>query len=250
VGYTFFGEDGVRRALRYVERAFGPLPSGQQLAGFDELTPEARVKALDQLAPAFVSHAARSRSERAFATALSAYLCRAGFPQQASLLAPFVDGLPEGMVWLGSMQGATAFTDMLAEGEGLGWRIARDLFEPPDVFAPPSCDIALLELQTLGRGRAGARMIRALAQARLDVELMPCVSTYVRTVQAEIPDQPALPIAPPTSPPENKSEADFGQISEEMLYDAEKALSVLSRLLRNVRSGPSSGRTGERKRRK
>jgi hypothetical protein len=247
---AFLSKDGTGNLLHQIRKSFGPLPNDLVLDNFNQLTAEARVKALDELAPVFLSHSDRTRSEKAFATALVAYLCRAGLPQQVSLLAPFTEALPQSMVWLGVMQAANAFTDTLAQGEGLGWRIARDLFEPPDIFAPPSADISFLELTALSRGRAGARMISALGKTRLDVELMPNVSSYVRTPHLDIADQPSLPLASPTSAAEPRTDTVPRQISDEMLSEAETALEVLSRLLRTARFRSPGDRPTVRRRRK
>jgi hypothetical protein len=245
------GNGNVDALLKEIEVTFGPLPNELSLDGFRELTAEARVRVFDRVAPTLISHPTTSRVEKAFAIALTTYLCRAGMQQQVTLLAPFSATLPESMVWLGVMQGAVPFTETLAEGDGLGWRVARDLFQPGDIFAPPVCDIALSELQVLSRRRTGPRMIKALSKARLDVELLPGISTFVRTLQPEAPEQSALPLetkASTSSHPETASSP--GLIPEDLFMDAEKALSALSRFLRTTRTQPAGGPVSDRKRRR
>jgi hypothetical protein len=241
----------IQTLLQEIGTVFRPLPNRMLLEEFKELTAEARVKMFDSVAPTLVSHPGRSQVEKAFAIALIAYLCRAGMPQQATLLASFSSALPESMVWLGAMQAAAPITDTLAEGGGLGWRVARDLFEPGDIFMPPTCDIALSELQVLSRGKAGVRMIKALAKARLDVELLPGISTFVRTLQPEPPEQPGLPLEDET-PGDIRPDHDtsLNMISDALLDDVDKALSVLARFVRTARKRSPAGRTNERKKRR
>jgi hypothetical protein len=248
---TMLSDSRIPALLREIGTAFGPLPNELALEGFIEQTAEARVRLLDDLGPVLISHSTRSRAEKAFAIALIAYLCRPGLQQQATLLASFGNEIPESLLWLGALQGAVPFTDTLAEGDGLGWRVARDLFEPGDLFAPPTCDIALSELQIVGRGKAGARMIKALAKARIDVELFPGISIFVRATQAELSDQQSLALEPKASAYDSRNtDYDPHLISDEFLFDAENALSVLSRFLRHARARSMEGRPSDRKRRR
>ena len=241
---------GVPALLRGISAAFSPLPK-LSLEGFTELTAEERVKLFDSLAPILISHPTRSQVEKAFTIALMGYLCRAGMAQQATLLAPFSTTVPESLLWLGVMQAAVPFTDTLAEGDGLGWRVARELFQPGDIFSPPTSDIALSELQILARGRASTRMIKALAKARLDVELLPGVSTFVRILQPDTPEQPALPLQTKTPGAENLYDGRTDHpISEELLLELEKTVSNLSRFIRGARASASGGGAGDRKRRR
>jgi hypothetical protein len=175
--------------MAQIENAFGPWSTESLAKRFIGRTAEERVALLDEFAPLLSANPARSRIEKAFAVALIAFLCRPGFSQQAMLLAPYSAALPECMLWLGAMQAAAPFTETLAGGDGLGWRLARDLFEPDDLFSVPKCDIALSELQVLVRGKSSLKTIKSLIRSRLDVELLPGVSVFVRSLQTGISDQ-------------------------------------------------------------
>jgi hypothetical protein len=232
-------------------RTFDPLPPGVTLEQFLNGTAEERVSLFDRLAPVLLSNVVRSRIEKAFALALLAYLCRPGFEQQATLLAQYHSVIPESILWLGAMQGAAHFSDTLAAGDGLGWRVARDLFEPSDIFSAPTCDIALPELRVLARGRNATKMIKGLARTRLDVELLPRVSTFVRTTQEELPEQTALRLESPGQEIGSRSiQQDRTYVASELVQDAERALKSLSLFLRNARGHTRDERPANRKRRR
>jgi hypothetical protein len=242
---------GEPESLRRVGEAFGPFPTELSLEHFSAQTAETRVKLFDRLAPILIAHPVRTRIEKAFALAVISYFCRPGLPQQISLLTAFNDVSPESLLWLGAMQGAIPFPDTLAEGDGLGWRVARDLFDPADVFSAPVCDISLSELQVLIRGRSTTRMVKSLATTRLDVELMPGVSTFVRAFQPELSEQSSLPLELQTSLAADEGvQSERNSLSDELIADAEKVLAELSRFLNKARARLPDARPINRKRRR
>jgi hypothetical protein len=218
---------------------------------FSALTPEERVRFLDEFAPRLLTQPARTHIEKALAVALIAYLCRPGFAQQATLLAPYSTGLPDCMLWLGALQAAAPFTETLASSDGLGWRLARDLFEADDVFSAPRCDIALPELLVLLRGKSSAKSIKSLNRTRLEVELIPGVSAFVRSLQADVSDQVELPLAPQSNEAVlPQSQDKLNSISDELLSDAKKAMAALSRFIHNARIDPGDEPGARSKRRR
>jgi hypothetical protein len=244
---SLLDDGGVPDVLYRVVNRFGPLPPEFSLERFFSYTPEERVQVFDKYAPFLVSQAITSRVESAFSIALVAYLCRPGLEQQMALAAGYCDALPEIMVWLGAMQAATPFTDTLAAGDGLGWRLARDLFEPSDVFATPRCDVALQELRVLARGRGAIKIIRPTTGTRLDVELLPGVSSFVRALPTEAPSQPRLELEPQS---ESVHAPERVSASRELIFDTERAIDALTRFLRNVRlHNPDERPTGRKRRR-
>jgi hypothetical protein len=145
------------------------------------------------------------------------------------------------------MQASNPVTETLAIGDGLGWRLAREIFDDNDIFSAPRCDIALSEFRVLSRGRSASRMIKSGGSSRIDVELAPGVSAWVRTVQASAPVQPSLPIE--TSPSEEQPKRSNSPPIAEALAEAERSLEVGLRIIRSIQTDPDPGRIKRRKRR-
>jgi hypothetical protein len=250
--FRSFLAHGGNSVMPQIVNAFGSLSTESLAERFTGRTAEERVVLLDEFAPLLSANPAKSRIEKAFAVALIAFLCRPGFSQQAMLLAPYSTALPECMLWLGALQAVVPFTETLASGDGLGWRLARDLFEPDDLFSVPKCDIALSELQVLARGKNSIKTIKSPNRLRLDVELLPRVSVFVRSVQTGISDQAALPLEPQSlgAVAESQYQRNRNSISIELLSDAEKAVAALSRFIRNARIDPRVERAAGSKRRR
>jgi hypothetical protein len=159
------------------------MPSTNVMSLFSRRTAEEKVQVFDDIATQLADRKDIDQSQRAFTIALMAFMCRPGLTYQAGLLKPYTSKIPEAGIWLGGLQAAVQLTETLAFGDGLGWRLAREIFIPNDVFSAPSCDIALSELKVLLRGRSAARTIKSVVPSRLDVELHPGVSAWVRNIR-------------------------------------------------------------------
>jgi hypothetical protein len=196
-----------------------------------ERTAEERVQFFDETMP-FLMDSRRPPTEKAFAIALTAHICRPGFSQQASLLRDVTRVLPEAMLWLGAMQADAPLTETLAFGEGMAWRLARELFGLMDIFAPPLCDISFAELEVLCRRRDAFRVLRPSVRSRIDVELYAGLSVFVRYPSGQKrPDlasdkEPMLPIDEQI---ENEKLA-----SHARKRDADRANSPLSEIERSL----------------
>ena len=141
----------------------------------ESMTAEERVQYFDMLAPTLAERDDRDeRSDAAFALALSAFLCRPGFVQQATLLRKYAEKIPEAMLWLGALQILSPLSDTLILQSGAGWRIARELFRKGDVFAAPNAEAASEEVEKLSRAKS--RGYRNLVEkSRVDVEIYPMI---------------------------------------------------------------------------
>lgn len=232
----------LNRDAAKVAREIASVFDGSPNAGIDQIidkTAEERVKLFDSIAPLIIDDGRRGQSEKAFAIALLAFLCRPGFSQQATLLAPHSATMPEAALWLGAMQATVPVPKALAVGNGLGWRLARDLFRPEDVFSAPRCDVAASEHRVLMRGGSALKAIRSMARSYFKVELHPGVVTLVRSFQADSLIQPDLPIEHPSS----GIDASYGT-----LFEVERHLEAALRSVRGARFGARDDRPrGRRK---
>jgi hypothetical protein len=127
--------------------------------------------------------------------------------------------------------------ETLAYGDGLGWRLARDVFEWEDLFSTPRHDISLAELQIVLRNRSLTRTIRFLPRTRLDVELSPGISTWIRSLSSDRTEQNELPLD--TRP----SERDAAHLSAKSLKDAERSLEAALRIVKGIRLPNSTSST-------
>jgi hypothetical protein len=205
-------------------------------------TAEERVQFFDEVLPRLIEHSSFERTEKSFIIALVAFLSRPGLVHQMSLLHPTVRIFPDAPLWLGAMQALYSPEETLAYGDGLGWRLSRDIFEWEDVFSPPRHDISLTELQMVLRNRSLTRMIRFLPKNRLDVELSPGISTWIRSLSPERVDQNELPLD--TRP----SERVAAEVSAKSVRDVERSLEAALRIVRGIELPRDASSTGPRRR--
>jgi hypothetical protein len=191
-------------------------------------TAEDRVQFFDQSLPSLIDHSSFDRTERSFVIALFAFISRPGLSAQMSLLSTVMRIYPDALLWLGAMQALYSPEETLAYGEGLGWRIARDVSEGEDIFSVPRCDISFSELQLLLRNRTLQRTIRFLPRTRLDVELAPAISTWIRGFSADRSIQSELPLD--TRP----AERDAAELSAKSVRDVERSLETALKIIRAI----------------
>lgn len=191
-------------------------------------TAEGRVQFFDQVLPTLIDQSPFDRAEKAFVIALAAFLSRPGFSHQLSLLHPTMRTFPDAPLWLGAMQALYSPEETLAYGEGLGWRLARDAFQQEDVFSTPRHDISYTELRLLLRNKSLSRSIRFLPKSRLDVELSPGLSTWIRSLLYERPEQDELPMNV------RQSERDAAELSAKNIRVAERSLEAALSIIRRI----------------
>lgn len=206
-------------------------------------TPEERVRFFDEVLPSYIEYSPFDRTEKAFIIALVAFITRPGFSQQLSLLTPSLQVFPDARLWLGAMQALYSPEETLAYGYGLGWRVSRDIFESEDLFSAPRHDISFSELQILIRSRSLSRGIQFLPKGRLDVELMPGVSTLIRSLRTEGYPQGELPID------NAESERDAAMQRAKTLGDAERSLEAALNIIRGIRMPAKAAGTRRKSRR-
>ena len=172
-----------------------------------DLTAEERVIKFDEIVPRFMKDTKIEDSEKSFGIAVAAFWCHGSFSQQLSLVRQFMPKAPETVLWLGAMQVSVPISESLAIGEGLGWRLAREMSQADDLFSSPRSDFALPELDFVLNGKSMARTAKLLERTRLDVEIFPGISSYIRSAEGVSPKQRELPI-------EHVAPRDYGRSSE------------------------------------
>jgi hypothetical protein len=241
--------EGPFKCVSRVLSAFGPSPWELDVQQFSTQTAEERVKLFDQILPTIVSHAGRNSSEKSFAIALLGFTCRPGLMQQAQLLHPVSAEFPEAVMWLGAMQVLGFSFETLAVGSGVGWRVARDLFEPVEPFGTPTCDIAFSELLILNRGK-GSNLVHSIVNSRLDVEITPGVTALVRNSRVRDVEQQQFSYPPKPPSVAHRYDDELEQVPTWLVSDAERAIEALSNFVQQARrlSSPESPSAKKRRR--
>lgn len=94
-----------------------------------------------------------------------------------------LQGMPyaeHSVVWYMVFSGLTGDQSIPSVGNGVGYKIARDLIAPFSLEERPSCDIALEELIVLSRLKLTRSMLKPQLPKELIVALMPGVNVYLR----------------------------------------------------------------------
>lgn len=145
-----------------------------------EMTAEERVKFFDLLAPTQLDEGGKSQQRHAaFALALTAFLCRPGFLQQVTLLRKYAEKVPEAVFWLGALQVLSPMTDTMLLQSGAGWRIARELCRKGDLFAAPTTEASIAEIEKLS-GVASKSYQNLVERPRIEIEIYPMIVSSFR----------------------------------------------------------------------
>jgi hypothetical protein len=171
--------ENTPRLLSDIIGSFDDSRHRQSLMSMLELTPADRVKLFDVLAPAIKNDRQRTQTERAFALAAVASLCRPGVLQQFTLLRSSLDNTPEALLWFGIIQGLHRNNDVLDVADGLGRRVLRELLQKEWITDRPRSDIALMELEILARGTS-LNSVRTNNASHISVEVQPGVYTLAK----------------------------------------------------------------------
>lgn len=108
-----------------------------------------------------------------------------GTLDHAAVLAPIAGRLPAAFVWYGLFAGLELRGGLLSIANPTARRIIRDLTAPDRLMDRPRCDISIDELSIIGTGE-GLHAIKGARSGRLDVELLPGVTTSIRWPQQDL----------------------------------------------------------------
>jgi len=155
-----------------------------------EMPREQRVQVIDR-ALRFLSSSPRGHDqERGFLAGYFTSLLAPGTLDHIDFLAPVAKLLPTVYLWYGLCAGANPRGDALPVGNLLARRIVRDLTIADRLIDRPRCDVALdeLALQT-----SAENLLLPTAKAgRLDIDILPGVTTTVRWPPHDLPGEEEL----------------------------------------------------------
>jgi hypothetical protein len=124
---------------------------------------------------------------RSFLAGYFTSLLGPGTLDHADFLTPVASALPTSYLWYGLFAGINLRGDALPVGNPLARRIIRDLTIPDRLVDRPRCDVALEELRMHG---SPENILKMTSRAgRLDIDILPGVTTSVRWPPHEVPEE-------------------------------------------------------------
>jgi hypothetical protein len=165
-------------------------PELERMREMFDVPREQRVELIDIALRVLASYKHGDEDRRGFLAGYFISRLGPGTLDHADLLAPFVSILPMVYLWYGLFAGANPKGDALPVGNPLARRIVRDLTIPDRLIDRPRCDVALEELSMNGLSE---NLLRLTAKAgRLDIDILPGVTTSVRRPPHDVPNDAEL----------------------------------------------------------
>lgn len=124
---------------------------------------------------------------RSFLAGYFTSLLGPGTLDHADFLTPVESALPTSYLWYGLFAGINPRGNALPVGNPLARRIIRDLTIPDRLIDRPRCDVALEELRMHGSPESILKMTSKAG--RLDIDILPGVTTSVRWPPHEVPEE-------------------------------------------------------------
>ena len=93
------------------------------------------------------------------------------------LLDPYTHRLKGLTLWYGLFSGVTRAARLVDQNEGVGRRILRDMLLDDTVFASPSCDIGVDELEVIAASASAVQNVPRRSAEQLLIEIVPCINT-------------------------------------------------------------------------
>jgi hypothetical protein len=150
---------------------------------------ERRVHMID-MALRILSTGRGDEERRSFLAGYFTSLLGPGTLDHADFLTLVAPILPTAYLWYGLFAGINPKGDALPVGNPLARRIIRDLTIPDRLVDRPRCDIALEELRMHGSPESILKMTSKVG--RLDIDILPGVTTSVRWPPQEMPEEPGM----------------------------------------------------------
>jgi hypothetical protein len=167
------------------QRLIDGYPDLDRMRSLIEVPREQRVEAIDVALRILLSSKRGDEERRGFLAGYFTSLLGPGTLDHADFLGPVATAFPTAYLWYGLFGGANPRGDALPVGNPLARRIIRDLTIPDRLVDRPRCDVALEELAMHGPAE---NLLRLTAKAgRLDIDILPGVTTSVRWPPHEVP---------------------------------------------------------------
>lgn len=150
---------------------------------------EQRVHMID-MALHMLSTGRGDEERRSFLAGYFTSLLGPGSLDHADFLTQVAQLLPTAYLWYGLFAGINPKGDALPVGNPLARRIIRDLTIPDRLIDRPRCDVALEELKMHG---SPENILKMTSKAgRLDIDILPGVTTSVRWPPHEVNEEPDM----------------------------------------------------------
>ena len=163
------------------------FPDLDRMRSLIEVPREQRVQAIDVALRMLLSTKRGDEDRRGFLAGYFTSLLGPGTLDHADFLASVAGTFPTAYLWYGLFAGANPRGDALPVGNPLARRIVRDLTLSDRVLDRPRCDVALDELAIHS---VVDNLLKQTAKAgRLDIDLLPGVTTSVRWPPYKVPGE-------------------------------------------------------------
>jgi hypothetical protein len=129
---------------------------------------------------------------RDFVFGYLANLLSPGTMDHLDIVATNVHRYQNSLIWYGLFAGLHRESKIMSEFNVLGRRVLRDIVKEYSILDSPTCDISLDELEVLLSSNAKPIPFRAFSSNRLEVELMPCISTFLKWPTKDYAEQLGL----------------------------------------------------------
>ena len=158
---------------------------------------EERVSSFERSMLYLRAFAEREKRVAAFICGYFASQISPGTFDHGMLVAPHVKILSSALLWFGLCAGLRNQSALQRNPPGLGRRILREVLRSESLLDLPRCDISLAELEVLSKGD-GPITLRPAVQGHLEVEIAPCVNSYIRwpSRPAELQESTTSPAQP------------------------------------------------------
>jgi hypothetical protein len=165
-------------------------PDLNRMRGLSEIPREQRVEAIDLALRSLLSSRHGDEVRNGFLAGYFTSLLAPGTLDHAEFLAPVAATIPTAFLWYGAFAGLNPRAEALPIGNPLARRLVRDLTLPDRLVDRPRCDVAIEELALHG---AVENLLRLSAKlGRIDVDLLPGVTSSVRWPMQEAPSEDEL----------------------------------------------------------
>jgi hypothetical protein len=142
-----------------------------------------------------------------FVCGLAASLISGGRFEHSGILLRYLNAFPDLLLWYGLCLGLSRQADLKTYGNGVGYRLLREILRRGSLLDVPTCDIAVKELDVLVRSGLNLGSFYRANSSLVEIEVAPCVNTVLGTLmQSETSAQQELTLSTPSESPEFNSE--------------------------------------------
>lgn len=191
---NFRKEIDLLNQIEMIDQGRGILKNTTGMVKETNLTAEERVLIFDEIASRIVIDRGSQERQKSKILGQIAFWCRNGFSNQWAILRRYSAELPESAIWLGALQAHEPLADTLFSGRSVGWKLALELYQGFDLFDAPKADFSIFELDIGKSQKEWERLITHINKQRIEIELSPGVTTFMKSGRHYAPLQRELPM--------------------------------------------------------